>query len=103
MNYQRLRNLTTGRLHTEMGHVYEDLSWIVGDSLMTHMLPNAAKAVEPWLKALVTDPTFWNEAYDPKHQGEYHLPTPTEDERRAMLERYMALPHPFANLGNGRT
>ena len=30
MDIQRLRNLTTGRLHTEMGHIYEDLELITG-------------------------------------------------------------------------
>ena len=28
MNIQRLRNLTTGILHTEMGHIYQDLETI---------------------------------------------------------------------------
>ena len=32
MDIQRLRNITTCRLHTERGHVYEDLGYIVGDN-----------------------------------------------------------------------
>ena len=56
MDIQRLRNLTTGRLHTEMGHIYEDLGWLTGESgLMTHMLPRAMDAVRPWLEEKVTD------------------------------------------------
>ena len=31
MDIQRLRNLTTGRLHTKMDHIHEDLGFIVGD------------------------------------------------------------------------
>ncbi len=51
---QRLRNLTTSRLHTDIGCVYEDLGIITGETgLMTHMLPRAMGAVEPWLLAHV--------------------------------------------------
>ncbi len=32
MQNQRLRNLTTGRLHTEIGHLYEDLGLITGET-----------------------------------------------------------------------
>lgn len=66
MNIQRLRNLTTGRLHTEIGHIYEDLGIITGETgLMTHMLPRAMRACEPWLREHVTDPRFWDGEYDP--------------------------------------
>ena len=45
MDVQRLRNLTTGRLHTEIGHVYEDLGRIAGDDgIMTHMIPRVMRA-----------------------------------------------------------
>ena len=57
MNIQRLRNLTTGRLHTEMGHIYEDLGIITGET---------------------------------------GLMTPTEDDHKAMFERYAAQPNPLA-------
>jgi hypothetical protein len=84
MNIQRLRNLTTGRLHTEMSHIYEDLGWITGEQgLMTHMLPRVMDAVEPWLKESVTDPRFWD--------GEYELPEPTKDERSVMFQRFKAM------------
>lgn len=32
--------------------------------LMTHMLPRAARAVEPWLRKHVTDARFWEDEYD---------------------------------------
>lgn len=96
MNIQRLRNLTTGRLHTEIGHVYEDLGIITGENgLMTHMLPRAARAVEPWLREHVTEPRFWDGEYDPTHTGDYALPEPTADDRAAMFERYKAQPNPL--------
>ena len=97
MNAQRLRNLTTGRLHTEMGHIYEDLGAITGEpGLMTHMLPRAMRAVEPWLREHVTDPSFWNGEYDKTHTGEIKLPEPTEQARAEMFDRYKAMPNPLA-------
>ena len=96
MNIQRLRNLTTGRLHTDIGHVYEDLEHITGEpGIMTHMLPRVLRAVEPWLQKYVTDPRFWDDNYDTTHTGEYPLPTPSEQDRKAMFERYMAQPNPL--------
>ncbi len=96
MDIKRLRNLTTGKLHTDVGCIYEDLELITGEKgLMTHMLGRAATAVEPWLREHVTDPRFWDGKYDPAHTGDYPLPEPTVDDRKAMLERYKALPNPL--------
>jgi len=97
MDIQRLRNLTTRKLHTKMEHIYEDLGIITGeDGLMTHMLPRACVAVEPWLRQHVTDPRFWDDKYDPSHAGEIDLPTPTEADRKAMFVRYCEQPNPLA-------
>lgn len=96
MNIQRLRNLTTGRLHTEIGHIYEDLGKIIGeDGLMTHMLPRVMRAVEPWLRQHIADQRFWDGKYDRTHVGEIALPEPSESERAAMVERYNAQPNPL--------
>ena len=97
MENQRLRNLTTGRMHTKIGHVYEDLETITGETgLMTHMLPRAVRACEPWLREHVTDPRFWDGEYDPTHTGTTELPEPSEADRQAMTERYFAQPNPLA-------
>ena len=97
MDIQRLRNLTTGKLHTEMGHIYEDLGFIVGDDgLMTHMLPRVIRAIEPWLREQVTDARFWDEQYDTTHTGEYPLRAMTPEENKVALERYAAMPNPLA-------
>ena len=102
MDIQRLRNLTTGRLHTEIGHIYEDLETITGvRGLMTHMIPRAARAVEPWLREHVTDARFWDGKYDTTHAGEYALPKPTAEDRAAMFERYKAQPDPLEGCGAG--
>ena len=80
-----------------MGHIYEDLGIIIGEKgSMTHMLPRAMKAVEPWLRQQITDSRFWDGEYDPSHTGEIDLPTPTADERKLMFERYAAQPDPLA-------
>jgi len=96
MDFQRLRNLSNGRLHTEIGHIYEDLETITGErGLMTHMLPRAVRAVKPWLREHVADPRFWDGEYDTAHTGEYTLPEPTAEDRLAMFERYKAQPNPL--------
>ncbi len=97
MNIQRLRNLTTGRLHTETAHIYEDLGIITGNrGLMTHMLPRVINAVEPWLREHVKCERFWNGEFDTTHVGEFDLPESTCEERKLMLERYLAQPNPLA-------
>ena len=96
IDVQRLRNLTTGRLHTEMGCIYEDLGLITGQQgLMTHMLPRAAKAIQPWLKEHVKDARFWEDKHDTSHVGTIELPDPTEEDRQAMEDRYFAQPNPL--------
>jgi hypothetical protein len=93
MDTQRLRNLTTGRLHTEINHIYEDLEYITGmKGLMTHMLPNVMRAVEPWLKQRVIDPRYWEDKYDVSHLGQHDLEPMSDIENQLMLERYSALP-----------
>jgi hypothetical protein len=97
MDIQRLRNLTTGRLHTEMGHIYEDLGVIVGDDgIMTHMIPRVMRAIEPWLREQVTDPRFWDGEHDTTHTGDHPLRSMTPAENKAALERYAAMPDPLA-------
>ena len=96
MNIQRLRNLTTGLLHTEIGHIYEDLGEIIGEQvLMTHMLPRAMTAVEPWLREHVKDPRFWDGEYDTTHTGNIEIPVPTEADRAEMFQRYKAQSNPL--------
>ena len=93
---QRLRNLTTGILHTDVDYVYQDLELILGqEGLMTHMLPNALKAIIPWLKLNVTEERFWNDEFDTEHTGNYSIPEPTGGERRVMWQEYYSLDCPL--------
>jgi len=97
MQIQRLRNLTTGLLHTKIQHIYEDLEAITGEAgLMTHMLPNVMTAVTPWLREHVTDERFWDGKHDALHTGKIELPEPTAEDRAAMFERFRQLPNPLA-------
>jgi hypothetical protein len=96
MDIQRLRNLTTGKLHTEIGHIYEDLGIITGeDGLMTHMLPRACRAIEPWLRDNIQDDMFWDGKYDVTHTGVFDLPETTEQDRKIFFERFSAMPNPL--------
>lgn len=96
IDIQRLRNLTTGRLHTEIGYVYLDLEAITGEmGIMSHMLPRMIHAIEPWLRKHVTDNRFWADEYDPNHIGEYSLPAPTKDDLDKIYDLYFAQPDPL--------
>ena len=96
MAIQRLRTLTTGRLHTKMPQLYDDIESITGTpGLMTHQIPNALTALKPWLLANVTDPRFWDDRFDITHVGDIELPEMTDEERDALLERFAALPSPL--------
>ena len=97
MDIQRLRNLTTSKLHTEMSHIYEDLGIITGEKgLMTHMLPRACRSIGPWLRDNVPDLRFWDGEYDITHTGEFDLPETTDEDRKVFFERYSAMPNPLA-------
>lgn len=98
MDIQRLRNLTTGRLHTKIDCVYQDLEYITGEKgLMTHMLPRVMQAVEPWLKTKVKDARFWDGKYDKTHTGDFDLPQMSKEESDKALEIYLSLPNPLEN------
>ena len=96
MDIQRLRNLTTGRLHTKIGHVSEDIETITGlPGLMTHQIPNAMTALKPWLLDNVTEPRFWDDRFDITHVGDIELPEMTEAECDALLDRFVYTPSPL--------
>ena len=99
MDIQRLRNLTTERLHTDISHVYQDIGYIVGEKgIMTHEIPNALKAIKPYLMSKINDNRFWNGEYDPTHQGEIDVPPMDHSEKEEFWERYSGLP----SLLNGK-
>jgi len=98
MDIQRLRNLTTGRLHTDIKYVYKDLEMLTGEmGLMTHMLPRARQVILPWLKENVKVDRFWDGKYDVTHVGEYDLPMPTKEDQKKFIQQFLEMPNPFLN------
>ena len=96
MDIQRVRNLTTGRLHTEMGHIYEDMEYLTGMKvIMTHMLPNICRALEPYLRGQILDSRFWEDKYDTSHTGTIDIRPMNDEEQKAFLERYSSLKSPL--------
>lgn len=97
MDIQRLRNLTTKRLHTSIGHVYKDIDTLTGaPGVMTHMLPNAMRAMTPWLKNRICDPRFWDNKHDPSHVGEIEIEPMTPTERAEFFRLFRESPSPLA-------
>lgn len=95
---QRLRNLTTGRLHTQMSDIYEDLEIFSGfKGLFSHQLPAVMRAVRPWLKGVVEDERLWDGEYDVTHTGSVEIPMPTPEDRKAIADRYSKIPNPLFN------
>lgn len=96
MDIQRLRNLTTGRLHTAIDHVYQDIEFFTGSpGIFTHMIPNAHRAMEPFMREQFTDPRLWDGAYDVSHIGEVDAKPMSAEQQKAFWERYQALPNPL--------
>ena len=97
IDFQRLRNLTTGILHTEIAYVYHDIEALTGETgVMTHMLPRAIKAMEPWLRLVVHDERFWNGEFDQSHTGELSITPMNSKERAEMFARFVLMPNPLA-------
>lgn len=96
MDIQRLRNLTTGRLHTEIGHVYQDIEYMTGElGIMTHMLPRALNALEPLLRSRSMDARLWNGEYDTAHVGDVEVKPLDDRELAAFWSAYRSQPNPL--------
>lgn len=86
---QRMRNLTTGRLHTEMAHIYEDIEAITGEEgIMTHHLPAACEALRPYLRRFVEDERFWDGEYDTDHEGVVSIPVMDAESRSQFFDEF---------------
>jgi hypothetical protein len=98
MDIQRLRNLTTGRLHTKMEDIHEDVDMLSGEAgVMDHMLPNACRALEPFLREVAPDARLWDGTYDVNHTGQIAVPQMNVEQRAEFWKRFAALPSPFAH------
>lgn len=96
MNIQRLRSLTTGILHTKISDIYEDIEFLIGETgIMTHQIPNAMRALRPWLREKVHDVRFWDGKFDTSHTGDFPIEPMPYSERQEFFQRYSALPNPL--------
>jgi hypothetical protein len=55
---------------------------------MTHQIPNAMKAIEPYLRDKVKDPRFWDGQFDTTHIGEIDIPPMDQKAKEEMWSRY---------------
>lgn len=86
MDNLRLRNLTTGIVHTNMVDIHNDIEMIFGHKgLFDSILPRVYEAIKPWLIKVVTEKRFWDDKFDLTHVGEFELPEPTIEDREEML------------------
>ena len=96
MRNQRIRNLSTGILHTKMQDIYEDIEYLTGaNGVMTRMLPNALRAIKPYIEKFATDQKFWNSEFDQSHDGETEIPQMNDAEKADFWQRYEKLPSIF--------
>lgn len=92
MTNQRLRNLTTGILHTSLEHVFEDIQTITGKKqVKKNQFLNALKAMEPYLRRVCTDQRLWQHHYDPEHLGDTEVVPMELDEQEKFWRSYKKL------------
>lgn len=85
----KLRNVTTGILHTNIGDVYKFFEEYTGEEgIMTHHLPSAAKALEPILKRKLSDEWFTKEWIKEDLDKEATIEDLTQDERQEFFTSF---------------
>jgi len=89
MTNQRLRNLTTGLIHTNIADIKEDVAYFVGaEYTSSAILPKANKALYPFLEARLSDKHFFDKMYDVKHLGNTEVLPLDEVEMKLFIARY---------------
>jgi hypothetical protein len=90
LDNQRLRNLTTGKMHTRFDHIVDDLQLITGDPEKTTSISAGAMryAIMPWLLAQGLDDRFWDDRFDLTHTGRTFIRRPNPVEREEIERRY---------------
>lgn len=97
MDIQRLRNLTTGIIHTKMCDACEDIDRIVGMAGSTEKYYWAiCQAIKPYLIGVVSDARFWNEKLDRSHVGQVEIPVMTREDVAVFFKHYAAYKKAFA-------
>ncbi len=76
MSFQRIRNLTTGMVHTKFKHVAQDIDGLMGDSIFDATRPLVYRTIiKPHLRKYVKDGRFWKVEMDESHVGTMDIPT----------------------------
>lgn len=92
MDNQRLRNLTTGILHTTMRDIYDDIEFITGiKGISTFQLPFYNMAIKAYLEEKVRDLRFWDGKYDTTHIGDSVIIPMNDNDRVEFNRRLYAL------------
>jgi hypothetical protein len=102
----QMLNITTGRLHTDIGDIYKFFNEVIEPGIFTHMLPNALKAILPILKNKLPSsipyegyhPTLHSVRTDNKEWEEYTDTidiTFTDEEKTQFWNNYNELSNPL--------
>lgn len=85
----KLRNVTSGRLHTSIGDVYEFYTAYCGaEGIMTHHIPSAYKALLPILKNKLSDEWFTDEWIKTGLEETVEVPEMTQTEKTTFWESF---------------
>lgn len=82
---QRLRNLTTGILHTRCEDIYLDIERLTGQAYLTHQLLAAHRALVPYLRRRVPGEHFEG-GYRPEARGRIAVEPLGMDEREEYVK-----------------
>ena len=86
MDIQRLRNLTTGKMHTNINNIKDDITFFVGRGVdSTFLLSRVNDRLIPHLREKLKDEKFWNGKYDPEHTGTIEVSPLTSDEQMILI------------------
>ena len=85
----KLRSITTGILHTEIGDVYKFFEEYTGQKgIMTHHLPSAFKAIKPVLQSKLP-PEWFAEVWQKEGLNvDVDVPDMTEDENKEFFVKF---------------
>ncbi len=87
MDIQRIRNLTTGILHTNLLDVHEDVARLTGVVILKREMPFVIPAMREWLRRVVEDERFFDVGLCYGHVGEIDMPRMSILEKGAFLGR----------------
>jgi len=88
----KLRNITTGILHTNIGDVYLFLEeYLDVKGVMTHQLPSACRALNPILKKKLSKDWFTKEWQKNGLNEPIELPNLTKQEKILFWKKYEIL------------